>query len=470
VSAIAQSRYYIAELKPGEKGGFCPRGALKTLWKTRDFETIVSGPAETGKTWGCLNYADALLWKYAGAQGVMCRKVYSTLVSTAIQTYRRILGENTPVKAFGGELPQWFDYPNGSRFWLAGMDNPGKALSSERDFVYINQAEELALGDYETILTRTTGRGAVMPYTRVFGDCNPGPPQHWIKQRAAIGPLRLLESRHADNPTLYDDDGKLTAQGVKTMAILNTLTGSRRLRLLEGKWSQAEGLVYESFDAARHIISRKAFESVGVKRYVFGVDWGYTNPGVLGAWAVDGDGRAYLDREVYQSKRTLDWWIAKAKEWFDRYKPEVIVCDPAEPANIKQFRMAGLPVIEGFNDISPGIQCVERRLQNAGDGKPRLFIVEDAREEVDDVLLTSRLPTNTREEFDSYSWPKGQDGKAVKEVPVDKDNHGLDETRYVMAKLDNLDGYAVPATTGTIATFAESSIDPWQSGGSNPWT
>ena len=55
-------------------------------------------------------------------------------------------------------------------------------------------------------------------------------------------------------------------------------------------------------------------------------------------------------------------------------------------------------------------------------------------------------------------------------MPVDKDNHGLDETRYVMAKLDNLDGYAVPATTGTIATFAESSIDPWQSGGSNPWT
>src|SRR6478672_216879 len=94
--------YAIAELREDQEGGFCPRGAVKSLWQSRDFETIVSGPAETGKTWGCLQYVDALLWKYPGAQGVMARKTYAALVGSALRTYRRILGNETPVKAYGG--------------------------------------------------------------------------------------------------------------------------------------------------------------------------------------------------------------------------------------------------------------------------------------------------------------------------------------------------------------------------------
>jgi len=397
----------------------------------------------TGKTWGCLQYADALLWKYPNAQGVMCRKVYSTLVGTAIQTLKRILGPDTPVKTYGGEHPQWFDYPNGSRLWLAGMDNPGKALSSERDFVYINQAEELSLNDFEILLTRTTGRGAVMPYTRVFGDCNPGPPQHWLKQRSISGPLKMLDSHHRDNPTLFTESGEITQQGKRTMGILSSLTGARRLRLLEGKWSQAEGLVYEGFDAEKHVITRKKFSEVSVRRYVFGIDWGYTNPGIIQVWGIDGDGRAYLTKEIFRSKRTLDWWILRAKELNQEYRPELVVCDPAEPANIEAFYNAKLPVIAGFNDISPGIQCVAQRLKDAGDKKPRLFMVEDAREEIDEALVEMKFPTSTREEMDAYSWPKSADGKPIKEVPIDKDNHGCDAMRYVMAQLDGLNGRIV---------------------------
>lgn len=434
------SDYFIAELRGNELGGFAPRGAVKQLWKSRDFETIISGPAETGKTWGCLQYADALLWKYPGAQGVMCRKVYSSLVGSSVRTYQRIIGPDTPIKTFGGEKPQWFDYPNGSRLWLAGMDNPGKALSSERDFIYINQAEELVLNDFEVLTTRTTGRGAVMPYTRIFGDCNPDKPHHWINQRAAAGQLKMLESRHVDNPTLYTDGGELTEQGQRTMGILRSLSGSRRARLFEGKWAQAEGLVYESFDAAKHIIGRAAFNFVAIKHHIATVDWGYTNPGVIQVWAVDGDGRAYLTLEIYRSKKVIDWWIAQAKAIDAKYKPEVFICDPAEPSFIDQFNGAGLSAIRAFNDIAPGIQNVEQRLIDAGDGKPRLFLVEDAREEQDEVLVEMKVPTSTREEFDSYSWPKGQDGKAIKEVPVDKDNHGLDTTRYGMAYLDGLSG------------------------------
>jgi phage terminase large subunit len=46
----------------------------------------------------------------------------------------------------------------------------------------------------------------------------------------------------------------------------------------------------------------------------------------------------------------------------------------------------------------------------------------------------------TEEEFDSYVWPKGVDGKPVKEEPVKEHDHGLDALRYLVASL------AVPPT------------------------
>jgi hypothetical protein len=37
-----------------------------------------------------------------------------------------------------------------------------------------------------------------------------------------------------------------------------------------------------------------------------------------------------------------------------------------------------------------------------------------------------------------YAWPKGSDGKPLKEVPVDADNHGMDALRYLVAEVDGL--------------------------------
>jgi phage terminase large subunit len=438
--------YIIAELSEDQDGGFSPRGAVKQLWKSRDFETVVSGPAETGKTWGCLQYADALLWKYPGAQGVICRKKYSYLIGSAVRTFKRVLGADTPIKAYGGEKPEWFDYPNGSRMWVAGMDNPGRALSSERDFIYCNQAEELAVEDWETLSTRCTGRGAVMPYTRLFGDCNPMSPRHWIKGRQSAGRLRLLESRHRDNPTLFTEGGQITEQGKRTLGILSDLTGARRLRLLEGKWASNEGLVYETFDAATHVIPAPA---LAFRRYVAGVDWGYRDPGVIELFGIDGDGRMYRVREVYQTGKTIDWWVERAVNLNAEVggSVEAFVCDPAEPAYIEAFQNAGLSVVEGFNDILPGIGAVEQRLKVQGDGRARLYLVDDANREPDAELQQTKKSTGLIDEMDGYSWPVTPDGKPNKEVPADKDNHAQDATRYAVAYVDGLGNQPVELET-----------------------
>ena len=82
------------------------------------------------------------------------------------------------------------------------MDKPSKILSSEWDICFVQQAEELAQADWEAIITRL--RNWQMPYQQLMGDCNPDAPAHWLKQRASAGRLVMLESRHEDNPALWD--------------------------------------------------------------------------------------------------------------------------------------------------------------------------------------------------------------------------------------------------------------------------
>jgi phage terminase large subunit len=425
--------YQIAELRDGEKGGFAPRGAVKTLWQSRDFETIVAGPAETGKTWGCLQYADALLWKYPGAQGVMARKTYASLVASAVRTYSRIIGNHSPIKPYGGEKPEWFQYPNGSRLWVAGLDNPGKALSTERDFIYINQAEEVSLDDWQILTTRCTGRGATMPYTRIFADCNPGPPSHWIKQRES---LRLLESRHEDNPTLYDDDLHLTPQGEVTMNILGALTGVHLQRLRFGRWVQAEGAVYEEWDAAVHIVDQlpKGWETW---RKIRAIDFGFTNPFVCLWIAIDPDGRMWVYREIYMTGRTVRDHAKQIRELSEgeTYEATLADHDAEDRATLHQ---EGIPTRAAYKGITVGIQALQERLRKAGDGKARFFVLRSCLVERDDSLHRKRQPCSILQEPEVYVWPQGVDGKPVKEAPVDMNNHGLDAARYGVAYVDKL--------------------------------
>ena len=242
------------------------RGAAQELWQSEDHEAMIAGPAETGKTWAALYKADYLARTHGGSQGAIVRKTYKSVHGTVLQTFRRILAlcveKGLPMPhSYGGEKTEWYDYPNGSRIYVGGMDNPDKVLSSERDFIYFNQAEEASLDDWETLTTRCTGRGGVMPFAQIYGDCNPGPSTHWILSRHS---LRLLYSHHEDNPTLYDDGGNLTDQGCKTMAVLDSLTGTRYQRLRLGKWVGSEGVVYGDWSREQHLVTEAQLREWGI--------------------------------------------------------------------------------------------------------------------------------------------------------------------------------------------------------------
>jgi phage terminase large subunit len=445
---------------------YVPYGAALKLWNTKNQQVVISGPSETGKTLAALRKLDALMWQYPRAQAAIVRKTYQSTISTVLQTYERlVLGENSPVTKQGKSRPTKYEYPNGSQVWIGGMDNPTRVLSSERDVIYVNQAEELDVNEWETLATRATGRAGGMPYGQLIGDCNPSAPTHWIKQFGDEGRLEFLESRHLDNPTLFNPQtGAITDQGRRSLAVLQGLTGVRKKRYCDGIWAAAEGMVYEDvWDPAIHIIARREIPAEWPRFWT--VDFGYTNPFAWSAWAQDGDGRLIRYREVYHTQRTVEDHLAVILGTMkDEPRPQAIIVDhdAEDRATFEQHntycshcklairsterdRHSGHTLTEfnlrttaAYKSISPGIQAVTQRLRKAGDDKPRLMYMRDSLVERDQRLIDARKPCCAEEEYESYVWPKGSDGRSVKETPVAENNHGLDKTRYLVCYVDNV--------------------------------
>jgi phage terminase large subunit len=204
----------------------------------------------------------------------------------------------------------------------------------------------------------------------------------------------------------------------------------RRVRLYEGKPSQAEGVIYEDWNEAVHYIYEQQMPECS--RYIGGQDWGFIHPGVLGIWAIDNDGKMYLVRQVYRTKKTINWWKKRAKELDEEFNLEAIACGPDQPAYIEEYRQLGINAIPADNSVIPGINAVQQRLANGPDGKPSLYIVRDSLIYPDQELINSKRPHKVEDEFPAYVWADKRD----KEVPAKKDDDGMDMARYSAMYLD----------------------------------
>ncbi len=361
-------------------------------------EVMVEGAYETGKTFAALTRFHIFLCKYPNCNALMVRKTRKSLLGSAVVTYEKKVLPNPPsgdgpIKPFGGEKPESYTYSNGSKITVGGMDEADKYLSAEYDIAYVNQAEELSVDEWEKLCGRVTGRAGNSPYAQVLGDCNPGPPTHWILKRPV---LSRHKTEHKDNPMLYDHErGDWTAQGKLTISRLDSLTGLRYKRGRLGLWAGAEGQIYEFDDMVHHI---DPFPIPADWRRIRVIDFGHTNPFVCQWWAIDHDSRMYLYREIYHTGRTVTRHSPHIKRHSEgeHYEADIADHDAEDRATLAEN---GIYTSPADKRVSVGIEKVEERIKVADDGKPRLFVFRDALVEKDESLDDAFKPTCTAEEF-----------------------------------------------------------------------
>lgn len=436
---------------------FKPRGAALELMKYRGPRVLLAGPAGTGKSRAALEKLHYICLLTPNVRCLILRKTAVSLAASAIATYERDVATQAlidgTVRFFGGSSrePAQYRYSNGSTIALGGMDNPMKVMSTERDVIFVQEATELTVDDWEMADSRL--RNGVLSFQQLIADCNPQDPGHWLKLACEAGKVKMLHSRHEDNPRYFDDAGSTTPEGTDYIARLDALSGVRYLRLRKGIWAAAEGVIYEEFNPALHVVDR--FSIPADWRRIWSVDFGYVHPFVWQDWAVDPDGCMILVREIYRTQtlvedharvmrrlmglgpidsltgRELPYVGPEVTGW-DAKRPSITVCDHDAEDRATLERHLGWPTRPANKNVADGIQATAARWRPDGRGRARIKLFRDAVVGGRDPLLVdAKKPASTPEEIPTYVWnDKGKD------EPRKIEDDGSDTVRYAVMEVD----------------------------------
>jgi phage terminase large subunit len=379
------------------------------LFGRRDRELVVEGPADTGKSRGCLEKLNAAMTKYPGAKAALVRKTRKSLTSTAMDTFERWVSPEGAARLWGD---QEYRYANGSRIYLFGMDDPEKVKSFEGDMIYVQEASELEEEDWLILSTRVTGRGAVMPYQQLIADMNPTYPGFWLYERETLGYTVFLQATHADNPSVTP----------ARIAALDTLTGYLHKRLRLGLRVAAEGMFFEEWNTERHVVD--AFDPpVDWTRWTC-IDYGFAMPWAVYWLARAPDRRIYVYRELYATGYHDQQQAALIVERSAGERIARHIGDPSmfnkrteqdKPSIASVYRQHGVLLEPGVNSRIPGWQCFRRAL--AGE-RPRLQVM---RTRCPNLIRT--MPMMVQDPLDPEDL-----ADAVKRVKTE--DHAVDAIRY----------------------------------------
>lgn len=418
---------------------YSPRGTAAQVFKHREPEVLISGPAGTGKSRACMEKLHLMALMNPGMRGLIVRKTKEDLTKSILVDWRETVVkedlEAGKLEWYGGSAQEaaQYRYKNGSTITIAGMDKSSRIMSAQFDIIYINEAIELTEKDWEKLSTRL--RNGKVSFQQIIADTNPDTPTHWLKQRCDSGKTVILNSKHEENPRLYDDKGVLTKEGEAYIDKLKNLTGTERDKLYKGLWVAAEGIIYESFDPSVHIVDR--FDIPNDWQRFWSVDFGRVHPLVLQWWAVDPDGKLYLYREIFHTGLILDHTFAELVfsqvknedgTWKEP-KPTKIITDHQAQERALLDKYLGATTAAN-KDVKNGIGAVEARFRDK-----RIFLLRDSVVKRDQKLVDAKRPASTIEEIPGYIWDTGA-GKVLKEQPLKEKDDGCDAMRYMVANQD----------------------------------
>ena len=433
------------------------RGGVAELWDSFDREVLVQGPAGTGKSTGILFRIFELCETVDNIRVLIARETRASMTESVLVTWEtKVLPPGHPALVNGPTRAhrQSYVFPNGSTVVVCGLDKPERTYSSEYDIIYIAEATEVTEDAYEQL--HRALRNNRLSWQQIVCDCNPSHPRHWLNQRCIAGKMRRIVSRHEDNPAITKE----------YLATLSALTGVRRTRLFLGQWASAEGIVFEGWDESIHVVNEPAIHP---KWYAVGVDWGFTAPGTMQVWGVDGDGRRHLYAEYYHTRKKIGDWVGWAKEIHAEYKPQAFVCDPAEPGFIDEFRSAGLPAIAAENDRHKGFDSVRRALVVQADGRPRLTVGRHTLKHAKDSALDSvKKPCCLADEVPGYVYQDTSTAKRNEEPDPRCADHACDACRYASIYIDQITSgggvgvMAINSANRLVTTNYMSDDDGWE--------
>jgi phage terminase large subunit len=413
-------------------------GGSAKVFDADEPEVILSGPSGTGKSQAICELLNLICKDHDNLRVLIARRTRESMTQSVLVTLQRIINPRD-ARWYGNS--EWRYHTTGARIIAVGLNEPSRLMSSDLDLVYVQEATEIEEGDWEMLITRL--RNGVLPNMRILGDCNPQGPNHWILKRAQAGKLRMIETAHEDNPSLYDHAAReFSDAGRAYISKLDALTGVRLKRLRHGLWVAAEGMIYEEFDRDIHLRPASDFYPGDLPprdwtRW-WSIDFGYTHPFCWQAWAQDPEtGTLLRFAELYHTKMLVEDVCQVVHDWMYRVGEDFpgggIICDHDAEGRATLEKHWGVGTIAAKKSVSVGIQAVKQRFANqARLSSHGVVYLRDCALTTDADLVDSKQPTSTEDEVELYVWKDGiKDSEPVKEC-----DHGQDASRYLVMAVD----------------------------------
>lgn len=363
---------------------------------------VEQGGTRSGKTFNILLY---IIFHYCqtntGKTITICRKTFPAVRSSVMRDFIEILKQHNKYDEANHNKSNSEYTLNNNLIEFISVDQPQKIRGRKREFLFINEANELDYEDWQQLIFRTT--------EKVVLDYNPSDEYHWIYDKVLNrDDVEFYKTTYLDNPFLNE----------------NIIEEIERLKETDEQYWQIYGL------GEKGISKATIFNYIEVPHIPhdaelvsYGADAGYTNDPSTLVSVYKKDHNIYIKEHLYRTMMTT-------RDISDVLKQEVtnrspIYFDAAEPRLIDELRRMGhniQPSLKGKDSINAGIDLLKRF---------KIHITTDS--------------TNAIQEFRNYKWLEDRSGKLTNK-PIPKNDHIIDAVRYATYSImsrPNFGKYAV---------------------------
>lgn len=401
-------------------------------WNDKSPTILLTGAAGGGKSHIALEKINGYCLKYPGAFALLIRKVKVSMTSGAALFFEDEVAVSRAESIFTGARhvasKSRFEYANGSMVVYVGLEDKKqlqrlKSIGRQGgvDIAFMEEATEFNESDFNAVLARMRGRAA--HWRQIILACNPDAPGHWIY-------TRLIQGREAK--VYYSAAKENTHNPADYLDTLNKLTGVDRQRLLEGKWVQATGLIYDVWlddygygDTGN--VSLEAEYRPDEGEIVWGVDDGYvgkvdpttgyytadSHPRAFGLFQLRPNGQLCLFDEHLAIRTQTDVHIQEVLE-LGYPLPEYAVVDKSAAQLIGRLNEMGIFTKKSASSVEESIKEMRRWLAPDSNGFRQLLV----------------HPRCKHFRWEMVNYRYGDTNKPIKEY-----DHLLDLCRYLCFRL-----------------------------------
>ena len=359
--------------------------------------TVNRGGTSSGKTYSIMQVLALKAYKEPNVIITVVGQDIPNLKKGAIRDLQTIISSSEFIQStikYYNKTDRILHFKNGSIIEFNSYENEQDAKNGKRDYSFFNEANGISFEIFEAIYVRTK--------IHSWLDFNPSG-EFWLsdKKMEERTNVQAFQSTYEHNPFLDQSIiNKILSYEPTAKNIEEGTADEYRWKVYgKGEYAPLEGAILKRWKRGKFNDSLP---------YVFGLDWGWTDPFTLTKIAVDKKAKIlYVKQIAYASNLSMTNILNVIKS--NCKTDDLIVCDSSEPLNIDQLRQANYNAVKAYKRAG----IVAERLRWL---QEYLIIVDDS--------------PDIEKELNSYVWSNKR-----AELPVDRDNHSIDGIGYAYTQL-----------------------------------